>query len=348
MGVVMKNGPYARAARELSARGLAVIPVRLEIGADGKNVKKPMTHWIGKPLSMKYGARGITKLTQTFGDENIGILCKPSHVTIVDIDDTSLIDDMRKRFGDTPLQTESPSGGVHLWYRANGESCRNLRASEDIAVDIKAGGASKGGLIVVPPSTRPDGKAYRFIEGDWEYLEAIPTIRLGSLPDPPPKTKLQAIKEGASDEGALSDSRPGIGHNSGKAGDEGHRNDTLFKHLLRAASTCGNFDALLAEARDKNSLFVPPLGDAEVIKVSTKAWSYQENASNWNSDRESRMALLRKHFRSIFSLSSDAVVLLHILVDAHGKSFDPFPISPAAMLRDKVVPSWGLKKYKNA
>jgi hypothetical protein len=297
---------------------------------------------------MKYGARGIAKLTETFGDENIGILCKPSNVTIVDIDDTSLIDDMRKRFGDTPLQTESPSGGVHLWYRSNGEPCRNLRASENIAVDIKAGGASKGGLIVVPPSTRPDGRSYRFIEGSWEYLEAIPKIKPGSLPDPPPKTKLQAIKEGASDEGALSDSQPGIGHNSGRYGDEGHRNDTLFRHLLRATSICKDFDALLAEARDRNSLFFPPLGDDEVIKVSRKAWSYHENGSNWNGDGESRMALLRKHFRSIFSLSSDAVVLLHILIDAHGKSYAPFPISPAAMLRDKVVPSWGIKKYKNA
>src|SRR5215203_6771818 len=103
---------------------------------------------------------------------------------------------MLERFGETPLQTRTPSGGAHLWYRSSGEGCSNLH-NEDLAVDIKG----IGGQVVVPPSIRPSGvhagRAYEFLAGSWDDLAGLPKIRPGSLPgrDAGP-VRLRAVKDG--------------------------------------------------------------------------------------------------------------------------------------------------------
>jgi hypothetical protein len=94
---------------------------------------------------------------EKFPDANIGILTKLSGVTIIDVDSPDLSEDMANRFGPTPMITGTPSGGQHRWYRGTGERSTNLRRSEGLAVDVKAGGDSRGGFVVVPPSLRPSG-----------------------------------------------------------------------------------------------------------------------------------------------------------------------------------------------
>jgi hypothetical protein len=112
-------------------------------------------------------------------DANIGVSCGPSGVVVVDIDDPSVIEDLLRRFGPTPLITSTPSGGRHLWYRnRNRQRSRNLRRSHGLAVDIKAA----GGFVVVPPSVRPrDGARYAIVQGDWRCIRRLPAFRPEAL-----------------------------------------------------------------------------------------------------------------------------------------------------------------------
>src|SRR5438477_230821 len=59
---------------------------------------------------------------------NVGIVTG-HRVTVIDIDDAGLIDEMIRRFGATPLQVGTPSGGLHLYYASSGERCGTLRPS---------------------------------------------------------------------------------------------------------------------------------------------------------------------------------------------------------------------------
>ena len=95
---------------------------------------------------------------QHFPHANVGVLTKLSVVTVIDVDAPELVAEMEQRFGWSPLVAVTPSDGIHLWYRANGESCRNLRGSEGLEVDVKAGGVGRGGFIVVPPPSALAGR----------------------------------------------------------------------------------------------------------------------------------------------------------------------------------------------
>src|SRR3954454_24996496 len=156
------SGAFAVAAPGLSRAGLAVVPLG---GAKGQT---PLVHswtkWKHPP-----GPASIEKLSAKHPGANIGIACGLSGVVVVDIDDLSHALAMIERFGDTPLKVQTPRGdGIHLWYRSSGEGCQNLRDSEGLPVDLKG----IGGLVVVPPSTRPSGefagRSYTIISGSWD------------------------------------------------------------------------------------------------------------------------------------------------------------------------------------
>jgi bifunctional DNA primase/polymerase-like protein len=169
-------GAFSATALRLAAAGLAVLPLG---GDDGKVPLVKWAHWKSRP-----GAEFIRTLIATHPSANIGIICGLSGVTVVDIDDLDLVQPMIERFGDTPLRTQTPSGGRHHWYRSAGEECRNLRKSEGLAIDIKG----YGGQVVVPPSVRFNGqfagRCYALIAGSWEELPRLPKIRPGALPAP--------------------------------------------------------------------------------------------------------------------------------------------------------------------
>ena len=167
------TSPFATAALNIRARGLAPIPLG---GDDGK---VPLVRW--QTWKHSPGKEFLERLVADHLTANVSILTGLSRVTVVDIDDASLVDDMVHRFGDTPLKTAPPSGGVHLWYSANGERSRNRL--DGLKVDIKA----QGGMVVVPPSMRPAGrhagKPYDFLSGSWDDLSRLPTLKPGSLFD---------------------------------------------------------------------------------------------------------------------------------------------------------------------
>ena len=110
--------PFAVSAEALWHAGLAPIPVG---GEDGK---KPLvtrfTKWEHRP-----GLSTIRKWIDKFPGANVGIVTGPlSGVSVVDVDSAAPLvqDQVIKRFGNTPLQTRTPRGGRHLYYRYNGEA----------------------------------------------------------------------------------------------------------------------------------------------------------------------------------------------------------------------------------
>jgi DNA-binding XRE family transcriptional regulator len=260
---------------------------------------------------------------------NIGIITDLSGVTVVDIDDASLVEPMTTRFGDTPLKTASPSGGVHLWYCHNGEKSGSLRDSEGLAVDVKG----RAGLIIVPPSVRPEGphagKPYRFLTGSWDDLKRLPAIRPGSLPGDRdtaagPVTKLHAVRQG-------------------------QRNDTLFRMLLRQARSCDDFEALVDVARTIADDFEPPLADGEVIKTARSAWDYETNPAkeNW-AGRGQRIYLTESEIPTLLE-NPDALALYVKLKMAQGGDPAPRAVCPKAMAEAELIPGWRDKRrYKRA
>ena len=167
--------PFADAALVLWGHGLALVPLG---GDDGKVT---LVKW--KYLKHRPGREYLKRLTTKHPTRNIGVLTGLSRVTVVDVDDPELVDDMLRRFGDTPLITGTPRGGFHLWYKSNGERCQT--GLNGLKVDIKG----IGGVVVVPPSIRPTGphagKAYTFVKGSWDDLGGLPTITPGALEDAP-------------------------------------------------------------------------------------------------------------------------------------------------------------------
>ena len=113
--MTIANDAFGNAALSLNQHGLAVIPLG---GSDGKKPLLAWGTWRHRP-----GSKFLTELIQRYADANVGVVTQLSGVTVVDIDDPKLIDPMIRRFGDTPLKIGTPSGGVHLWYRMNGERC---------------------------------------------------------------------------------------------------------------------------------------------------------------------------------------------------------------------------------
>jgi hypothetical protein len=150
------HSPFADAAPKLFTR-LAVMPVG---GSDGKKpLLKGWNKWTRRP-----GKDFIEKLMERCPGANIGTVCGPSGLFIVDNDDPRAVQAMLERFGDTPLKTSTPSGGVHLWYRNSGEGCANLRR-EGLKVDLKGNWRLCRYSTVNPPHRPVRGQHLRFSGG---------------------------------------------------------------------------------------------------------------------------------------------------------------------------------------
>lgn len=307
------SGPFALAALEFQRAGLAVIPCG---GDDGK---KPTMKWPKRPL----GEAAINKLItpERFGQTNVGILTgKLSGVFIADIDDPGIVPPMLNRFGVTPMITQTPSGGVHLWYRWNGERCSNLRR-EGLAVDLKG----KGGFIVVPPSIRPStGQPYTWLKGCPNDLPKLQAARPGSIKDanePEAPVSLRAIKEG-------------------------RRNDTLFKLLLREARHCDSEADLRDVAETINDVCDPPLPNGEVARTVASVWNLEATGNNW-AGKEAKIMFAASEY-SVLIENPDALALQGLLRMMHGGRRDPFAISAKIMAEIGIVPGWGPKRYYSA
>ena len=205
------------------------------------------------------GDKFLSELVTKYGGDNIGILTgRRSGVFIVDVDDPGQVDAMKARFGVTPIATATPSGGVHLWYRGNGEGCGKLPG-----VDLKG----EGGFVVCPPSTRREekhrGKTYRFTRGGLEDVDKLRPILPGSFPQREGKKAARVDRKDTP--------RP-----AGKKPLEEGRNDRLFLAVKEAAPTL-DADGLAAFAHRYNAteFEADRLDAGEVNKVVDSVLGYK-------------------------------------------------------------------------
>jgi hypothetical protein len=316
------SSPFASAGLDLARKGLTVIPVG---GDDGKT---PLVKW----KRMKgMGATAIAELISKHPDANIGILTGERsrlHVTIIDVDgDGSDVQEAIERFGTTPLMVRTPSNGMHLYYRHNGEGCRNLRP-EGLPIDVKG----NGGFVVAPPSMRPSGqhagKGYVFASGDWNDLTRLPTLKDGSL-----------------------DARTGTANvTTVRSVPRGKRNDFLFKTLMRAAKGCDTFEDLMDVATniaDQHFEQRPddPFTSAEVEKTVRSVWEeYELKGRNW-AGTKGTVQLTGDDINALEG-KGDALMLLATLRLNHANRPTGFALSPKAMTKANTIPGWTAPRYR--
>jgi len=327
----MGYGIFQNESLRIAEWGLAVIPV-------DKNEKTPQIHWPSRPLLP--GSKYLDKLRDRFAESNIGILTKPSNLTVVDIDDPSIVDHCIERFGETPMIARSPSGGTHLYFRANGEPCRNLRKSDGIKVDIKGAGAGSGGLIVAPPSKRKDGRQYEFIEGGWVSIPELPTIKYGSLPPRPTDVC------GRRTTGDFFLDEPPIAEPTNDSSDIGHRNTSLFDYLRSMAHECETQDELIGLAVLYNHDFSTPLEYAEMATVSRNVWRMKSDGRLLTKGKPG--SIIPHELLPNFRGCGDASLLLQHLMRDHGARKGDFFFNIPAMVRSGYIEGWSKRTYIRA
>jgi Bifunctional DNA primase/polymerase, N-terminal/Primase C terminal 1 (PriCT-1) len=315
------SGAFAAEALNLRALGLAPIPCSANDDDDGKTPAIAFKNWTRRP-----GAKRLHELALRFPEANVGILTGLSRIFVVDIDQARLVEGMIRRFGATPLMVETPSGGIHLYYRASGERCGDLRRTEQLPVDLKG----IGGFIVVPPSVRPAGehagKLYRIVEGTWEDVARLPTIKPGSLPAP--ATAQQGRPDRIQD---------GVRHNE------------LFRHGLREVKACDTLDAFVDRLRWINERSCdPPLPDADVVKTACSAWNYEQEGKNYVG-RGKFLTTPAATFKALISVPGGCEALaLHMLLRSTHKTGTKFAVAPKAMARDRTLPGWSHVRVRKA
>jgi hypothetical protein len=301
--------PFAEAAEQLRAHGLAVIPLG---GDDGK---KPMIRW----QNMKSPPTRLGKLVEKHGGANIGVLtgiCKPHAYTVVDCDSIDLGDEAIRRFGDTPLKVAT-ARGIHLWFKNAREGCR--QRVDGMALDVRG----IGGMVVVPPSVhRKSGIPYRFLEGDWRRLPYLPAIKPGAL--------------------------PALGAEAVVTEGGGDRRNRLFRDLMELAPTVESREALGELGEMLNKALPPPLSSAKVRHAVRNVWEIHANGQNYLA-LGSALVIPRPHMRAILQHehNSDALLLYHVLRDAHWNR-STFVVVPEAMERANTIPGWSDRRYRIA
>ncbi len=307
--------PFANAALELHRYGLAPFPCG---GDDGK---RPLVKGF---TSRRFSQNTLREFIGKFGDCNVGIATgKLSNITVVDVDDPEIVEQMLHKFGDTLLIIHTPSGGAHLFYRWNGESCRNLR-NESLDVDIKG----QGGFVVVPPSVRPTtGTPYVFDRGSFADVSILAKINPNSLNSGSSSAEVVSVR--------------GI--------PVGNRNNTIFHKMLREVRHCDALADLSDVAHTINDNHTEePLPAKELHRIVDHVWFMEQTGQNWVG-QGARIFFTEDEIDVLAPFPSAMAFLAAVIRRFH---WDPnkgdFVLSDAAMARDHVIDGWGRKRYRAA
>jgi hypothetical protein len=237
-------------------------------------------------------------------------------ITVVDLDDASLLPLVLDALGNTPITVETPSGGFHLWYRFSGEACQDLRP--DLKIDVKG----RGGFVAAPPTVRAvgnhAGRAYRFQTGGLADMGRLPAIPAGALErlakasrskPSPCKSSTAKLPEGTRNRGLL---RAALQLAHGATDADDHRNTVV----LHNADHCQ-----------------PPLSDKEAKRVAASAWRYHVEGRNWAGTG----AVAMSRTTSAILGNPDAFWLLHHLRLNHAACGGEFAIAARAMEQSGVA-----------
>lgn len=311
------SGPaMVDAALRLHDIGLAVVPAVAEDGKSVDGVVRGFQKW-----RRRLPRRKVEELFGRHQGACIALLVGHCGLVVADCDDDAALAAAEARFGRTPILVRTPSGrGGHLYYRAPAEPVRaaNLRRSDGLAIDIKAG---TGAYVVAPPSVRPStGTAYRFERGGWDDLAGLPTFQVDAVTS-----------------AGIAPSRPV----------EGCRNDHLFGRALALARNCGTGAELAPKVHATNEAECdPPLPWGEVERVAASAWRYQAAGRN-KAGRGRYVMTPEARFERLMDVS-DAFVLDTRMRLTHEGSRARFAASPKAMAAADILPGWTVRRYRDA
>lgn len=303
---------FARHAHEFVDAGIPVFPVDKD--------KRPLVRnpkLFGKAATLKL-ANG-TK----FADAGLAIWCGPrSGIAAIDIDavGTELVDKVMSIVGPSPLVAQTPSGGHHIYYRANGER-RHIRPKQGLLADLPVDIMGDGGYIIVPPSLGPNGGAYAFIVGSLSDLPNLPTMCPDIL-------------------GNRSEKRYKLPATTREPPSIGERNNVLFRICLTAAHTVDSEEDLLDFVQTRNDEWPDPLPFEEVQRLTASAWSYQSEGRNFVG--RGPIAYMRGVEANL--LNPDSFYLLARLRFAHGSRDKPFALANAFA---KAL-CWSPTRFRNA
>ncbi len=295
---------YADYACLYAELGLRVVPTGTESG------KRPLIRrWqnIGKPA--------MKRLAVKFPDANLGIIDGDSHgVIVVDVDDADLIDEAILQFGNTPLTSKTPSGGFHLWYQSSGE--RRRTRIDGKAIDL----CGAGGFHLAPPSVRPDGREYEFIDGDLRQIPELPSLI--------PRFELDRYAT------ALTRGVPDKNGEILSWGEAGRRNTDLFIWAKEQVITCATQQELLDRIKLKNLQLRIPLLKPDLEGIARSLWRYKLEGRLMLPGCEATAIITRSQTKG---LTPEAKSMLIDLQHAHGwRQGRPFALTPAA------APGFGL------
>jgi hypothetical protein len=245
-----ERGTFARWQRIYAEYNIPTFPLK-------DNDKTPaVKHW------QRIGINGSAELAAKFQQADVfGFNCGPGiKVTVLDCDSTdeNVLADALARHGKTPAIVRTASGKFHAYYGHNGEKrLTKQHFFPDVPIDLLG-----NGVAVAMPSKHKTG-VYEFIEGDLVDFGRLPVMRglEGRFYKPLDHHKILPLP-------------------SGETIIEGRRNDELFRHCMRKAHICDNLDQLLADAREFNETFLPPLSEGEVMETASSAWAYTEKGLN--------------------------------------------------------------------
>jgi putative DNA primase/helicase len=172
--------------------------------------------------------------------------------------------DLRQAYGaeiEETLISETPTGGMHVWYIRNGYAIGNSAGKLGPGLDVRG----IGGYVVAPPSVTPEGE-YRWALGHNPTQKAL-------LPFPKPLASL------------LDDGHKPAEHLRAKAKGEiaqGERNSTLtsIAGLLRSRGMSP--DGILQVLRTENKRCDPPLDEAELAKIAHSMARYEPDGESFN------------------------------------------------------------------
>ncbi|MFM9889893.1 MAG: bifunctional DNA primase/polymerase [Rickettsiales bacterium] len=284
----------AQCMQELHAMECSFVPCGGDVG------KKPLVKWTD------YQRRRPTMdelcdWQKRYSKDNVGIVTGAlSGITVIDSDNPHVKTGyLQEVFGETPLIVSTPRGGIHLYYRYDGESNKaGLIHGDNLKIDVRG----EGGIIIAPPSKNPQShKSYQIIEGDYKYIKDLPPMNSSAL-------------------NLFQHANPK--HQVG-------RNDTIFLQLKESVIQCSSLDQLLSMAYQLNESFSPPLPLAEVKSTVRSVWKMKENGKIFIKG-DSFVRIHSEHILSIGRQNADAFLMLCDLQRCHGHSVEPFAVSPLA------------------
>jgi hypothetical protein len=320
-------GAFCREALNVREYGLAVLP------CGGEDGKKALVKWERMTAPQPKNVIKNWAAKPSFRQANLGILTGASGLTVVDCDTPGKLLELVTLFGETPIVITTPRGGLHLYYRSRGEAS-GVVVIDGLKIDIKAA----GGMVVAPPSARlmDDGtvRSYRFLEGNWEWVQNLPEITPGALSE-------RLYRTGAPANGLAPNKVP-----------VGERNNTLFSALLRLARHVESQDALLAEALQIVESFAEPLNLSDVQATVGSVWRYKAEGRLFSSSApEIQIPVSVQKLLCATPGGADAFMLLGVLLASHGartREGKTFAIVAEAMQGANVIEGWGARRYRAA